>query len=136
MKTPKIDFETMLRRADEAVMGLDPDEVRERIENPNVLLVDIRDVRELERDGRIPGSRHVPRGMLEFWMHPQSPYYKDYFGAVDEVILHCSMGWRSALAAHALQQVGIEVVHMNGGYTEWIRMNFPTEPYERRSKSG
>lgn len=134
MKRPKVDFETMMRRADEAVIGLNPEEVKERIENPNVLLVDIRDVRELERDGRIPGSRHVPRGMLEFWMHPQSPYYKDYFDVVDEVILHCNKGWRSALAAHALQQVGIEVVHMNGGYTEWIKRNFPTERYERRSK--
>lgn len=134
MKTPKIDFESMIRRADDAVTGLNPEQVKERIESPTVLLVDIRDVRELEREGRIPGSKHVPRGMLEFWLHPQSPYYKNYFDVVDEVILHCNRGWRSALAAHALQQIGIEVAHMSGGYAEWVKKNLPTEPYERKPK--
>jgi rhodanese-related sulfurtransferase len=132
MKPPKLDFETMIQRAADAVTSLNPEEVRERNENPKVLLVDIRDVRELEREGRIPGSKHVPQGMLEFWMHPQSPYYKDYFDGVEEVILHCNKGWRSALAAHALQQIGIEVTHMSGGYSEWAQKKFPTVPYERK----
>ena len=138
MKTePSIDFDTMISQADDAVETLTPCAVQAILETKNdseerVLLVDIRDIRELEREGRIPGSTHVPRGMLEFWIHPDSPYFKDYFDAADRVILHCNRGWRSALAAKALQDIGLEVAHMSGGYSEWVKLGLATEPVEKR----
>ena len=132
MKTePNIDFDTMIARADDAVTTLSPAEVEARAEEKGVLLVDIRDIRELQREGRIPGARHVPRGMLEFWIHPESPYFKDYFDAADEVILHCNRGWRSALAAKALKDIGLEVAHMSGGYTQWVEEGRATESLDK-----
>ena len=127
-----IDFETMISQADDAVTTLSPEQVNEKLNDKSVLVVDIRDVRELEREGRIPGSKHVPRGMLEFWMHPGSPYYKDYFNLPEEIILHCNRGWRSALAAKALSDIGITVSHMSGGFSEWLEKKLPVEEFSRK----
>ncbi|NKB77539.1 MAG: rhodanese-like domain-containing protein [Gammaproteobacteria bacterium] len=132
MKPPAVSFDTMISRADDAVTTLSPGEVNEHLSREGVLLVDIRDVRELEREGRIPGSKHIPRGMLEFWMHPDSPYFKPYFEDANEVVLHCNRGWRSALAAKALLDIGIDVAHMSGGYSEWVERDLPTEPYVKK----
>lgn len=132
MITPDIGFEEMVRRADASVETLSPEQVQDRIADPGAVLVDLRDVRELEREGRIPGSRHVPRGMLEFWIHPESPYFRDYFRDCTEVILHCNRGWRSALAARALQELGIDASHMEGGFSLWQEKQLPTEPYSRK----
>ncbi|NKB61659.1 MAG: rhodanese-like domain-containing protein [Gammaproteobacteria bacterium] len=119
----------MIVNADNAVTTLTPEDVDARRMKPGTLVVDIRDIRELEREGRIPGTKHIPRGMLEFWMHPDSPYFKDYFEDAEEVILHCNRGWRSALAAKALLDIGIEVAHMDGGFTDWLQKDLPTESY-------
>ena len=82
--------------------------------------VDLRDIRELKRDGTIAGSMHIPRGMLEFWLDPESPYYKSELNDTEEVILFCNGGWRSALAAASLKAMGIEnVAHMTGGFGGW-----------------
>ena len=99
---------------------------------PGFLLVDIRDIRELERDGRITGARHVPRGMLEFWMHPDSPYYRDYLGDAAEVVLYCNRSWRSAVAASQLKDVGLFVSHMTGGFSEWKALGYEVEKHEQR----
>ena len=128
MLKPNIDFQSMIDHADRAVTTLSPDEVNNRLNQADVLLVDIRDIRELQKEGRVPGSKHIPRGMLEFWIHPGSPYFKDYFKDVAEVILYCSRGWRSALAAKALKDIGIEVAHMEGGFTLWQETELPVEP--------
>ena len=89
--------------------------------------VDIRDVRE-RKNGFIPGSIHAPRGMLEFWADPESPYHKDYFSSGKKLVLHCASGWRSALAAKALQDMGLEnVAHIGGGITAWTEAGGPTE---------
>lgn len=100
--------------------------------HPGVQFVDIRDVRELEREGVIPGAIHAPRGMLEFWVDPGSPYYKPIFGdEAKEYILFCGAGWRSALTVKALQDMGMtNVAHIEGGYTEWVRHGGPTETLE------
>ncbi|MXZ80650.1 MAG: rhodanese-like domain-containing protein [Gammaproteobacteria bacterium] len=132
MITANVSFKEMVERADAAVVTLSPEEVAERLGRPGVLLVDIRDIRELEREGRIPGSRHIPRGMLEFWIHPESPYYRDYFDECEELIVHCNRGWRSALAACALKDLGIAAAHMSGGYAEWQEKGLPTESHERK----
>ena len=129
----KIDFETMVQQADEAVTTLTPEQVNDKLGQPGVLLVDIRDVRELEREGKVPGSKHIPRGMLEFWIHPQSPYFKAYFNDAEEVILHCNKGWRSALAAKAIKDLGVEnISHMGGGFTQWVEKGLETEPFSRK----
>ncbi|HLW70569.1 MAG TPA: rhodanese-like domain-containing protein [Candidatus Binataceae bacterium] len=89
-------------------------------DDPNVTFVDIRDIRELERDGRIPGAFHAPRGMLEFWVDPASPYYKETFGSGKKFMFFCAGGMRSALAAQQLQRMGLEpVCHLAGGFGAW-----------------
>jgi len=109
------------------------DEVKARLGDPHVQVVDIRDVRELEREGTVPGCINAPRGMLEFWVDPASPYYKPVFGDDStEFILFCGAGWRSALATQALQAMGMtNVAHIDGGFTEWVRQGAPVETYEQ-----
>jgi len=85
-----------------------------------VVFVDIRDPRELERDGMIPGAFHAPRGMLEFWVDPDSPYYKEIFGSGKSFIFYCASAWRSALATATVQDMGLEpVAQLEGGFTAW-----------------
>ncbi len=89
-------------------------------DDSNVVLVDLRDIRELARDGRIPGAFHAPRGMLEFWVDPESPYYKNIFGTGKKFVFFCAGGLRSALATQAVQQMGLEpVCHIEGGFKAW-----------------
>jgi len=95
---------------------------------PGVVFVDIRDVRELEREGVIPGSVHAPRGMLEFWVDPASPYHRDVFAQDKEYVLFCAAGWRSALATKTLMDMGMErVAHVGGGFGAWKQAGGPTE---------
>ena len=104
-------------------------EVVPRLNDAAVQLVDIRDVRELERDGTVVGAYPAPRGMLEFWVDPASPYHKPLFADESkEFILYCGAGWRSALATKALQDMGMtNVAHIDGGYAEWVKQGAPTE---------
>jgi rhodanese-related sulfurtransferase len=93
---------------------------------PDVVFVDVRDVRELEREGVIPGAVHAPRGMLEFWVDPASPYYRDVFDANKQFVLFCALGWRSALATQTLQDMGLpRVGHIEGGFTAWKEAGAP-----------
>jgi len=107
-------------------------QVRARLDDPQVQIVDIRDVRELEREGTVPDALLAPRGMLEFWVDPASPYYKPVFGDESkEFILFCGAGWRSALAARTLQDMGMtNVAHIDGGFAEWVKQGGPTESLE------
>ena len=94
--------------------------------HPGVQFVDIRDVRELEREGVIPGALHAPRGMLEFWVDPESPYHREAFAQDKEFVLFCAAGWRSALATQALMDMGLErVAHLGGGFTAWKEAGAP-----------
>ena len=84
-------------------------------------LIDIRDIRELQREGRIDGAFHAPRGMLEFWADPDSPYHKGIFATKTALVLFCASSWRSALAAKTLQDMGMDNIwDLEGGYTAWI----------------
>ena len=107
-------------------------QARGRLNDPSMQIVDIRDVRELEREGTVPGSINAPRGMLEFWVDPASPYYKPVFGdEKKEFVLFCGAGWRSALATKALKDMGMaNVAHIEGGFTEWVKQGAPVETYE------
>jgi len=97
-------------------------------------LVDIRDIRELEREGVAVGALHAPRGMLEFWVDPASPYFKPVFADENkEFVLYCGAGWRSALATKALQDMGMtNVAHIDGGFTDWVKQGAPVETMEQR----
>lgn len=118
----KLGYKALVARAEEKVKSLDPSEVDARIGGDGVLLVDLRDVRELRREGKIPEAVHVPRGMLEFWIDPESPYYQKYFDQAREIIFYCNLGWRSALAAATVLEMGFEnVSHMRGGFDQWIK---------------
>ena len=118
---PTTGYQALVARAEEKVTTLTPQEVKERQNLEGVLLVDLRDIRELKREGKIPGALHVPRGMLEFWIDPDSPYYKPVFESASQVILYCNKGWRSALAAESLLSMGCEeVAHMSGGLECWL----------------
>jgi rhodanese-related sulfurtransferase len=112
----------LVARAEARVCTLSPAEVAERLDKAGTLLVDLRDVRERQREGVIPGALHVPRGMLEFWIDPDSPYHKPALSEAHALILHCNKGWRSALAAATLLDMGCNnVAHMAGGFDRWRR---------------
>ena len=96
----------------------------------DTVLVDIRDPRELERDGHVPGAFHCTRGMLEFWIDPESPYYKPVFGGDKRFVFFCAGGMRSALAAGTADEMGLgPVAHIEGGYRAWKEAGGPTEPW-------
>ena len=84
-----------------------------------VVFVDLRDVRERQREGFIPDSFHCPRGMAEFWVDPDSPYFKDIFGEDRKFVFYCASGWRSALTVDTLRQMGFEAAHISEGFSGW-----------------
>lgn len=126
-------FRALVDEAMAEVTTYSVNEVKTRLSDPNVQIVDIRDVRELT-GGTVVGAFHAPRGMLEFWVDPASPYFKPLFADEGkEFILFCGAGWRSALAAKTLQDMGMtNVAHIDGGYAEWLKQGAPTETLEER----
>ena len=109
------------------------DKAMEHIEDDAVVFVDVRDVRELWRDGTIPGALHVPRGMLEFWVDPESPYARDVFQSGKRFVFFCAAGWRAALATKAVQDMGLApVCHLGGGFTAWREAGGAVETREQK----
>ena len=109
------------------------DQARGHLEDEDVVFVDIRDIRELWREGAIPGAVHAPRGMLEFWVDPESPYARDVFQSGKRFMFFCAGGLRSALAAKSVQEMGLSpVCHMAGGYSAWKQVDYPTEAKEKK----
>jgi len=102
--------------------------------DPNVVIVDLRDIRERQRSGFIPGSFHAPRGMIEFWVDPDSPYFKEIFGEDKKFVFHCASGWRSALTTETLQDMGFEAAHLKAGFSDWLKQGGPIEPGQPSSK--
>ena len=116
----------LVAEANAQIRTITQDEAKQKLNDPNVVFVDIRDVRELERDGMIPGAFHAPRGMLEFWVDPGSPYFKDVFGSGKEFVFYCASAWRSALATKAVQDMGLgPVAHLEGGFSAWKKAGLP-----------
>lgn len=115
----------LVSEADGSIETVTVAEALER-QKSGAVIVDLRDIRERAREGFIPGSFHAPRGMIEFWVDPESPYFKDVFGSGRDFIFHCASGWRSALATKAVQDMGLEPVsHIGGGFTAWKKANAP-----------
>jgi len=130
-------FQALVDEAMEEVKTYSVEDVKARMADPTVQIVDIRDPRELERGGTVVGALHAPRGMLEFWVDPASPYFKPIFAdETKEFILFCGAGWRSALATKTLQDMGMRnVAHIDGGFAEWQKQGAPTETLEARKAS-
>ena len=111
--------QSLVEEAQKKIQTLNPNEVKELLEKKEVTLIDVRDIRELWKEGTIENSKHIPRGMLEFWLDPDSAYFKK--GKLDlnkEMVLFCAGGLRSALAAKSLKDMGFEKVsHIDGGFS-------------------
>jgi len=122
----KTTVKDMMAAANAEIATIPFDEAKAMLENDDVQFVDIRDVRELERDGMIPGALHAPRGMLEFWVDPTSPYHKEIFASGKTFVLYCASAWRSALATKTLQDMGLmPVAHLEGGFGNWKKNGGP-----------
>ena len=103
--------------------------------NDDVVFVDLRDPRELEREGKIPGAFHCPRGMLEFWVDPESPYHKPVFASGKQLVFYCQSGWRSALSTKTVQDMGLDnVSHIAGGFTAWKAQGGPVEEVKAKGE--
>jgi rhodanese-related sulfurtransferase len=121
-------YKTLLNEANAKIRTLSPEDAIALQGRDDVVFVDLRDPRELEREGRIPGSIHCPRGMLEFWIDPESPYHKPVFAQDKTFVFFCAAGWRSALSAATAQEMGLRpVAHMGGGFTAWKNAGGPVE---------
>lgn len=125
-------FKTLVAEANALVRTLSIADARELHGRPDVLFVDLRDPRELDREGRIPGAFHCPRGMLEFWIDPESPYAKPQFQQDVTYVFFCGGGWRSALAARTAQEMGLTpVAHVDGGFSAWKKSGAPVQTGEK-----
>ncbi len=123
----------LVREANEHIETVSLEDARARFQDDNTQFIDLRDVRELWREGTIPGALHVPRGMIEFWADPDSPYHKPVFASDKNFLLFCASGWRSALATKALVDMGLtNVAHIDGGFTVWSKDGGPVEPVEKK----
>ncbi|MCC7486979.1 MAG: rhodanese-like domain-containing protein [Burkholderiales bacterium] len=127
-------FRKLLAEAEGRAPGISVEDARKRHGDGSALFVDIRDVRELEREGMIPGAFHAPRGMLEFWVDPDSPYYKPVFTEEKTYILYCHSDWRGVLAAATLKEMGLpNVYHLSGGYSEWRKSGAPMAQRKKKA---
>ncbi len=128
----KITSADMVAAARARIKEYTTQEVVATLDDPNVVIVDIRDPRERDRTGVIPGAFSCPRGMVEFWIDPQSPYFKDIFGEKKTFIFHCASGWRSALTVATLQDMGFDAGHLKDGFTDWVAEDAPVEKLPKR----
>lgn len=117
----------MVADARSRIEEIETPDLIEMLADPDVVVVDIRDVRERQRSGFIPGSFHAPRGMIEFWVDPDSPYFKEIFGQDKKFVFHCASGWRSALTTATLQDMGFEAAHLKEGFSTWEKQGGPVE---------
>ena len=134
MKKLKISASDLVKAGRSRIEEVETVDLIAMVGDPSVVIVDIRDIRERQRTGAIPGSVHAPRGMIEFWVDPDSPYYKDVFGQTGKkYIFHCASGWRSALTVATLQDMGFEAAHLREGFSTWVEQGGPVETVEKKS---
>ena len=119
-------YKSLVAEAETHIETLSVEDTKALLGTSEVVLVDLRDPRELEREGKMPGAFHCPRGMLEFWIDPESPYHKPIFAEDKRFVFFCGGGWRSALAAKTAQDMGLKpVAHMAGGFAAWKKAGAP-----------
>ena len=124
---------SLVEEAQARIRNLTPAQVQELSRREDVEIIDVRDIRELWQGGKISGAIHSPRGMLEFWIDPHSPYHRKIFAQPKEFIFYCAMGWRSALAAKLAQDMGLTAAHLAGGYKAWQEFGGATEEVPQKT---
>lgn len=130
----KVGYKKLIEEAEKNIETMSIDEVARLLHDETVTIVDIRDIRELQREGKLPGAIHAPRGMLEFWVDPDSPYHRELFSEEKKFVFYCASAWRSALATQTVQQMGMNnVCHMSGGFAAWKEAEQPIEPVEKKA---
>ena len=128
MASLKTSAAEMVTQARAKIEEIETPDLITMMDDPNVIIVDIRDIRERQRSGYIPGSFHAPRGMIEFWIDPESPYHKDIFAQEGKkYVFHCASGWRSALTVATLLDMGFEAAHLKEGFSTWEKQGGPVE---------
>ena len=128
MSKLKLSSAQMVTNARVRIKEIETPDLIAMLDDPNVVIVDISDIRERQRSGYIPGSFHAPRGMIEFWVDPDSPYFKDIFAQEDKTfVFHCASGWRSAITTATLQDMGFEAAHLKEGFSTWEKQGGPVE---------
>jgi rhodanese-related sulfurtransferase len=126
-------IKSLVDEAMQIVTTIEPKEAKTLLELDNYLLIDIRDIRELWKSGTVKGARHIPRGMLEFWLDPESPYFKSDLKVETVKILYCASNWRSALASKSLMEMGFtNVMHVKGGFQALIDAGFSIQKVEQK----
>lgn len=124
-------IKALLAEANESVITLPVAEAKTLAADEDYVFVDLRDIRELQRSGMIPGAFSCPRGMLEFWIDPDSPYHKPVFNQDKTYVFYCASAWRSALSAKLAMEMGLKpVMHLQGGFSEWLKQDGPVAPRE------
>lgn len=124
----KLGIKQLVSEAEREIETLSVDDAKALHGQDAVVFVDLRDVRELKREGSIPGAIHVPRGMLEFWIDPDSPYHKEVFNQDARYVFFCASGWRSALATQAATRMGLKpAAHISGGFSAWVKQGYPVD---------
>lgn len=124
-------IKALLAEANAVVTTLPVVEAMEKAQDPDYVFVDLRDIREVQRTGMIPGAFYCPRGMLEFWIDPDSPYHKPVFNQDKTYVFYCASAWRSALSAKLAIEMGLSpVVHLEGGFSAWAEAGAPVVPRE------
>lgn len=132
----KIGYQELIARAMAEIETLTLEQAQALLNDPNTIFVDIRDVRELEREGMIPNAFHAPRGMLEFWVDPDSPYFKPVFGEGKRIVLYCASAWRSSLSTQTLQNMGLsDVCHLEGGFSAWKKAGLAVQEKSAKPQS-
>ena len=134
MKKLKTNSVTMVANARARIEEVETNDAISMVDDADVVIVDLRDIRERQRSGFIPGSFHCPRGMAEFWVDPESPYFKEIFAEDKKFIFHCASGWRSALTVATLADMGFEAAHLKEGFSTWAEKGGPVEFPEAKSK--
>lgn len=132
MKELKVSSAEMVSAARARIEEVETQDAIAMVGKENVVFVDLRDVRERQRSGFIPGSFHCPRGMAEFWVDPKSPYFKEIFGEDKKFVFHCASGWRSALTVATLNDMGFEAAHLKEGFSTWEEAGGPVERLEAK----
>ena len=129
-------YKEMVDEAFAAVTTLSTADAIKLANDPNVVFVDVRDVRELEREGLVPNSFHAPRGMLEFWIDPDSPYHKQVFAEQKQFVFYCAAGWRTPLSTQLAQDMGLtNVPHIDGGFGAWKEAGGPVVEKSNKQKT-
>ncbi len=126
--------QTLVEEAQKNIETLSPNEVKELYDKREITLIDVRDIRELWKEGTIENSKHIPRGMLEFWLDPESSYFKsNKIKNINKIVLFCALGWRSALATKSLVDMGFKnVAHVEGGFDALKKSGFKIVTKEKK----